>query len=406
MKETTMKFNTCILFVLVGVTLIHAGPARKAIEKKSLAEDTKIETTKENLKIEENDEQKGRTKKAAFCLQIDPASSQIALSDNLVQNIPLTVQAQSVPQPFQALNFIQPAPQNLPQASIVVPQQMVQPTFQSLPQVVLPQPMIQPIHTVQIVQPSSQPCSTSQSTQQAEVPQTVPKPEPTPSPEIEVETVTEKSKPMRIEKYPQPLPIPQETYTVLPYAPTYQEQLMFISEPEHATYVQVPYTHLHGPLTECTCQNIEPMAMNMISMPIMPYTSTFQHRSSLMMPHIHRSDVKIAPQGKTRTVINMNVPSYDHNHHPHGELNLRGLHHMHPEISLVRKHNLLGSPVASETHDLLQINKTAREADSSHLSPEKEAEIKQEEAKAMLIDGRRNARSNKEDTKKEEKQII
>lgn len=79
---------------------------------------------------------------------------------------------------------------------------------------------------------------------------------------------------------------------------------------------------------------------------------------------------------------------------------------MHPEISLVRKHNLLGSPLASETHDLLQINKTAREADSSHLSPEKEAETKQEEAKAMLIDGRRNARSNKEDTKKEEKQII
>ncbi|XP_033316313.1 titin-like isoform X2 [Bombus bifarius] len=354
MKETTMKFNTCLLFVLVGVTLIHAGPARKAIEKKSLAEDTKIETTKEDLKIEENDEEKGRTKKAAFCLQIDPTSPQIALSDNLVQNIPLTVQAQSVPQPFQALNFIQPAPQNLPQT---------------------------------------------------EVPQTVPKPEPTPSPEIEVETVTEKSKPMRIEKYPQPLPVPQETFTVVPYVPTYQEQLMFISEPEHATYVQVPYTHLHGPLTECTCQNIEPMAMNMMPMPIMPYTSTFQHRSSLMMPHIHGSDVKTAPQGKTRTVINM-VPPYGYDHHLHGALNFRGIHHMHPETSLARKHNLLGSPVASETHDLLQINKTPREADSSHLSPEKEAETKQEEGKAMLIDGRRNARSSKEDTKKQEKQII
>lgn len=101
----------------------------------------------------------------------------------------------------------------------------------------------------------------------------------------------------------------------------------------------------------------------------------------------------------------MNIPSYSHR--PHYHPTLRGMHYSHPETSLRNKYNLLGSPIIHpEAHDLAQTNKSPRETDSSQLSPEKEAETKQVEDKATLIDGRRNARSNKEEIKEQEKQII
>lgn len=288
-KKETMNFNACFLLLLVSITLMHAGPTHKTIEKKSLAEDTKVETIKEDLKIEETGEQKDRSKKAAVCLQIDPASPQVALNENFVQNIPLMVQAQLVPQQVQTLNFVQPIPQSLPQASIVVPQQIIQPASQPLSQanIVLPQQMLQPIHNVQIVQPSSEPHSANQIVQPPEELETDPEPESTPSPKTEIESVTNH---MNIEKPSQPLPVRQEALTMVPVVPRYQE-LMFISEPEHATFVQVPSisacNHFHNPLTKCTCQNIEPMTMNI--MPFMSYASPYDTKSSLMMPHVYTS---------------------------------------------------------------------------------------------------------------------
>lgn len=301
-----MKFNACFLLVWASVTLIHAGPTHKTIEKKSLAEDTKVEAIKEDLKIEETGEQKDRSKKATVCLQIDPASPQVALNENFVQNVPFMVQAQLVPQQVQTLNFVQPVPQSLPQASIVVPQQMIQSASQPLSQanIVLPQQMLQPIQNVQIVQPSFEPHSANQIVQPPEDLETVPQPEPTPSPKTEIESVTNTPNHVNIEKPSQPLSAPQEALTVLP---RYQE-LMFISEPEHATFVQIPSisscNHFHNPLTKCTCQNIEPVAMNMmpfvshpspydarspLMMPFVSHPSPYDARSSLMMPHIHTS---------------------------------------------------------------------------------------------------------------------
>ncbi|KOX72037.1 hypothetical protein WN51_03185 [Melipona quadrifasciata] len=413
-KKGTMKFNACFLLLWASITLTHAGPTHKTIEKKSLAEDTKVETIKEDLKIEEIGEQKDRSKKAAVCLQINPASPQVALNENFVQNVPLMMQVpQLVPQHVQTLNFVQPAPQSLPQASIVVPQQIIQ-ASQPLSQanIVLPQQMLQPIHNVQIVQPSSEPHSANQIVQPPEELETDPQPEPTSSPKTEIESVTKTPNHVNTEKFSKLLPARQEALTVVPVVPRYQE-LMFISE--HATFVQVPSisacNHFHNQLTKCSCRNIEPVAINM--MPFMSYSSPYDARSSLMMPHVHTSDAKdyktnqVVPglQEKPRSLISMNIPHYGHR--PHYHPTLRGMHYLHPETSLRNKYNLLSSPaLIPEVHDLTQTNKSPRETDSSQLSLEKEGETKQAEGKATLIDGRRNARSNKEEIKEQEKQII
>ena len=51
----------------------------------------------------------------------------------------------------------------------------------------------------------------------------------------------------------------------------------------------------------------------------------------------------------------------------------------------------------------MQSNKTPRQIESNQLLPENTVETKQDDGRAMLIDGRRNARSNKEKTKEIEK---
>lgn len=269
-----MKLNLCFLFLLLGATLIQAIPISKATEKKSLTEDSKVKITKENLKVEEIGEEKDRSKKAAFCLQIEPSSSQasqIGLNENQlpIQNIPLTVQTQFVPQQVQTLNLVQPTLQSLSEANnIVFPQQ------------------IQPLRTLQIVQPSVPIQSTLQADNlQADI-KSVSKPEQTSTIDTE-QHATEQLKSMRIKKHPQPLLAPQEALSVLPVVPTYQD-LMLISdnEPKQTTFVQVPTiscnNYLHRTLAECTCQKMEPMAMNML--PIVPYSPTYV-RSSLVMPH-------------------------------------------------------------------------------------------------------------------------
>ncbi|XP_017754462.1 PREDICTED: uncharacterized protein LOC108546740 [Eufriesea mexicana] len=391
--KTTMKLNTCFLFLLLGATLIQAIPVSKTIEKKSLAEDSKVKITKENLKAEEIGEEKDRSKKAAFCLQIEPGSSQvpqIGLSENQlpIQNIPLTMQTQFVPQQVQTLNLVQPTFQSLPQADIVFPRQ------------------IQPIHTLQIVQPSA-PIQSSPQTDNVQTDiKSIAKPEPTSTIESE-QHATEHSKPMHIKKHPQPLPVPQEALTVLPVVPTYQDHLMLISdnEPKQTTFVQVPTiscnNYLHRTLAECTCQKMEPVAMNMV--PIVPYSSTYA-RSSLVMPHTVANQIKVGPQGRTKTYINVNVPPYVHNpHHLHQQTVFRETNFMLPENSLRNKH-ILGNSVTSEVNDLIQTKKMPREADSNQLSLKKEGESREKD-KTMLLDGRRNTRSNKEETKEQKQQL-
>ncbi|CAL7942401.1 unnamed protein product [Xylocopa violacea] len=466
-----MKFNACFLFLLLSVTLIRANPALKTTEKKSLTEESKAEATKENLKIEETGEDKDRSKKAALCLQIEPISpqtAQIALNEHQLglQNIPLAVQTQSIPQQVQSLSVVQPVASSLSQANIVVPQQMIQHFPQSLSQanIVLPQQIVNPVHTLRIVQPAIQPCAQSapsvniiQSTPQNKVSQTAqkPKPKPTATHIKETEPVKELSKPMRIEKQPLPLPAPQETLSVMPVVPTFQqEQMMLIPETEEATFIQIP-SHpicsnpLHGLMTECTCQKMDSSALNM--MPVASYPATY---ASMTVPHMVASQVKLGPQARTKTYVNVNIPhshSYQQPYTPqqpvyHQNTYMEGLNSaMNPygmndmvdnsyasktslpsltinafphsyraansipqsefsENSLRNKQEVQASPMSSEIREFLTSNKVPRETDPDQLSPEK-TQIKQDEGRAMLIDGRRNARSNKEEAKVQKKQM-
>lgn len=438
-----MKLNACFLIVLLGIGLAQAGPAPKNIEKKSLAEDSEAETVKEDLQIDEADDDKDRSKKAALCLQIEPENR---------YTVPLTMQAQAIPQQLQTLSMIQP------QASIMVPQQIVQPIPQPLSQanIVLPQQVVQPIHTVRIVQPASPPCAQSAPIQSP--PEVTPKPDPKPAPTPDAEPipVTERPEPMRIVERPlYQLPEPQESLAVMPIVPAYHEHLMMIPEPEPSMYVQVPAVSsctnpLHGLVNECTCQKVEPMAM----MPVPSYSFTYA-KSPVMMPQAH---TKVGPHGRTKTYVNVNAAlpyhTVGHQHiHPHthkqtihqnmyvqemdsGMVNpyparqlvdssyegagvtinafphtFKGAHPVQhatyplPAGSLRNKENILRKPMSPETHSLMSSNKMPRETDSNQLSPEAMTESKQEEGKAMLIDGRRNARSNKEEAKVAKKQL-
>lgn len=300
MQLPTMHLNVCFLCLFLCVALIEAGPAPKTIEKKSLTEDVKSESKKTDLKIEETGEDKDRSKKSTFCVQIGSEASQpaqVSWKENqmAVQKIPMALHTQS--QPIQTLNVLQPVAQTLSQASVMVPQQMVQ-----------------PIHTLQIVQSPPQPCAQSapavniiQSVPQTNVIKSIQKPKPKPKPTAtETKPVSEEQKPMRIEQIPQPLPEPQETLTVLPVAPTCHEHLITVpsnpmmlvpelEQPQMAAFVQVPSmlpctNPLHGFLNPCSCQQnlamfsesgIEPMAMKML--PI-TYSSTFA-RPPLIMPY-------------------------------------------------------------------------------------------------------------------------
>ncbi|XP_017791102.1 PREDICTED: uncharacterized protein LOC108573225 [Habropoda laboriosa] len=433
-----MHLNVSFLFLLLGITLIQAGPAAKIIEKKSLAETVEAEAKQENLNIEESGEEKDRTKKAALYFQIQPNCQQ-PVKENLVtvQNIPLRIQAQSVPPQIHTLNVLQPIVQTLPQPSIIIPQQPI-------PNLHIAQHPAQPSSAVNVIQSSSN----TNVIHGIEKQQPQPKPKPTPAPVTETVPVTEKPKPMRIEQQAQPLPKPQETLALLPMAPTYEEHLMFIPEqPQFVPLMEVPATTpctnpLHNYLTSCTCSNVRPLAMNMV--PVMPYPSAYA-RSSMMMPHMVAEKIRVEPQGRTNTHIDLNIPNHRH-HHPH--------HHSHdsyqnmyvygsdsgagqygtkqlmentyaskgvsintfpafravspfvqqptlslPESTLRNKENTMHSPVASEASNLIQTNKSPRETNTNQLSPEKMLEIKQEQSQAMLIDGRRNVRSNKEKSK-------
>lgn len=154
--------------------------------------------------------------------------------------------------------------------------------------------------------------------------------------------------------------------------------------------------------------------------------------------------IKVGPQERTKTYINVNVPPYIHHPHhlqqqtlyqqmymqgldstnnPYGTKELinnsyatkgfttntfpqtfRETNFMLPENSLTNKHNILGNSVTSEVDDLIQTNKMPRETDSNQLSPEKEGESR-EKGKAMLLDGRRNTRSNKEESTEQKQQL-
>ncbi|XP_076757287.1 uncharacterized protein LOC143427240 [Xylocopa sonorina] len=327
-----MEFNACFLFLLLSATLIQANPALKTTEKKSLTEESKADASKENLKIEETGEDKDRSKKAALCLQIDPIPSQTVqttFSEHQLglQNIPLVMQAQSVPQQLQSLSIVQPVAPSLSQANIVVPQQMIQPCPQA--NMVLPQQVVNPVQTLQIVQPPTQLYGQSassvniiQSTPQNKGFQIAQKPKPKPKPTAhnveETESVKELPKPMRMEKQPMPLPAPQESLSMMPIVPTYQqEQMMLIPETEQATFIQIP-SHpisgcsnpLHGLMTECTCQKMDSSALNM--MPVASYPATY---ASMTMPHMVANQVKLGPQARTKTYVNVNIP-HSHTYQP------------------------------------------------------------------------------------------
>lgn len=453
-----MHINACFAVLLLAIALAQAGPAPKTIEKKSLAEDTKLETRKADLKIEEAGEEKDRAKKSAttFCVQIKPGSAE-------------AIQVQSVPQQIQAMNLVQPVAQvaQVPQANILVPQ-----------------PVLPAFNTLQIVQPATAPCMQSapavniiQSIPQSNIIQHIPKPKPKPmptsAPAVEIETTTEAPKPDRIELAPEPLPKPQETLTVLPYAPACQDQLITIpssslvlmTEPERAqlaTIIQVPSScnnPLHGFISPCSCQSnvavlnepsVESMSMKML--PAMSYSSPYA-RSAAMTRYPASMGQRVitqqrpAPQARTHTHIDVQVPGFGyysghHGHHGHykaypnmyinaagsapvqsptpsveGSNSPKGVTiNAYPQnigaiTSMVQTayrssdntlrsgENASNNPVASGATYLQQANKAPREIDPKQLAPEKVEEIEAEKGQAFLVDGRRNARSNKEEAK-------
>ena len=478
-----MHINACFAILLLAIALAQAGPAPKTVEKKSLAEDTKLETRKADLKIEEAGEEKDRAKKSAttFCVQIKPGSTeaiQVPCKDNqaVAQRMPFTIQSQSVPQQIQAMNFVQPVAQvaQVPQANILVPQ-----------------PLLPAFNTLQIVQPATPPCMQSapavniiQSIPQSNIVQHIPKPKPKPmptsAPAVEVETITKAPKPDRIEQAPEPLPEPQETLTVLPYAPACQDQLITIpssslvlmTEPELAqlaTIIQVPSScnnPLHGVISPCSCQSnlavlnepsVESMSMNML--PAMSYSSPYA-RSAAMTRYPASIGQRVltqqrpAPQARHHTHIDVQVPGFGyysghHGHHGHYKvypnmyINAAGSAGSAPVQSPIQSpipsvegsnspkgvtinaypqnigaitsmvqtayrssdntlrsgENASNNPVASGATYLQQTNKAPREIDPKQLAPEKVEEIEAEKGQAFLVDGRRNARSNKEEAK-------
>ena len=470
-----MHINACFALLLLAIALAQAGPAPKTIEKKSLAEDTKLETTKADLKIEEAGEDKDRAKKSAttFCVQIKPGSTQptqvpCPCNQAVAQRMPVTVQSQSVPQQIQAMNLVQPVAQvaQVPQANILVPQ-----------------PVLPPFNTLQIVQSAAPPCvqsapavniiqSIPQSNIVQHIPKPKPKPKPTSAPAVEIETITEAPQPERIQQVPQALPEPQETLTVMPYAPACHDHLITIpssplmlmteSEPAQlATIIQMPSVAscnnpLHGVISPCSCQSnmavlnepsVESMSMKML--PVMSYSSPYA-RSPLVTPYMSNmvqrviSQQRAGPQGRTSTHINVRIPGHKHHHGHHGhhkvyhttyvnEADTDSVEPLTPRLddsnsrngviinaypqsiggitsmvqtayrssdnTLRNGENASNNPVASGVNYLQQTNKTPREIDSNQLAPEKVEEIETEKGQALLIDGRRNARSNKEEAK-------
>ncbi|XP_033337931.2 uncharacterized protein LOC117227094 [Megalopta genalis] len=331
-----MRFTVCFSILVLGVALTQAGPTVKATEKKSLTEDSNLGSEKEVLKIDDPGSDKDRAKKSAsFCVEIKPGSShpnQVPCKSNqaVVQKSTFDVQSESAAQPVQTYSFVQPSyvqSYSVPQASITLPQQFVQP-YQSL-QVVQSssQPYAEPTPSVNII-PSVP--------QTNVVPQTSvekPKAKPTPAPSVETK---ERPKLMRIEQAPEALPVPQETLTVLPVAPAYHEHLyaipstsmMIHTEPEQmqvASLLQVPSVSpcgnpLHGILSPCPCQNnmailsesaVEPMAIKVLS--AMPYSTQFA-RSPVVMPYDSKMHIvpndhmgKARAQGRTHVHSHINV---------------------------------------------------------------------------------------------------
>lgn len=229
-----MQLRACFLLCLLGVALVQAGPTPKSIEKKTLSEDAKVPSKEEALKIDETGEDKGRSKKAAVCLQLDSGYSQQGQ---------MAVQAHAVPQQVQTLSFVQPMAHALPQVGIGCQQQMVQPmqTLQLVPSQPCPSTSLNIIHT-------SAPSSEGHRQ---------------PSPPADPEPVTEPPKPMRLEEPTRNLPVPQDNIAVMPAAPRY-EQVIMVPQQEPVSYVPMPHVPhctnpLHGRITECTCQKVEPV---------------------------------------------------------------------------------------------------------------------------------------------------
>ncbi|XP_043256256.1 uncharacterized protein LOC122399555 [Colletes gigas] len=451
-----MRLSACFAILVVAVALSQAGPVPKITEKKSLVEDVKQESTKTDLKIEENGEDKDRAKKSAgtFCVQINPGSTQptqVSCQGNQAAVQTLAIQAEPVSQQIQTLGMLQPYVHVVPQTGIV-----------------MPQPLVPSINTLQIVQPAAQPCAQSipsvniiQSDQS--IPKPKPKPKPTSTSMVDIKTTTKR--PLRIEKLPQSLPEPQETLAMLPIAPACHDHIITIpSNPvvvvpqfdqnQLASIVQVPSVSssdnpLHNILNPCTCQknvavlnepSVEPMAMQMV--PVMSYSSSLA-KSPMMMPynfnmprtqplqvetsasvagmtprhHHHRQN----PSSFQQIVVNGN-PETPYNPYPgrgfadmsYGSrglminvspenYNTANTMIQHGQMSLRNHENAMNDPVAYDTNGLAQSNKTPRDTKATKQAPEKTVETKQQ-GKASLIDGRRSTTNNKEEAKQQEHQ--
>ncbi|XP_076233434.1 uncharacterized protein LOC143178578 [Calliopsis andreniformis] len=332
-----MKIKNCFAVILLVIALTQANPTPKTIEKKLLTDD-----------IKETNENKDRVKKSAatFCVHIKPESSKptlISCKENqaVVQKDPLILHAQTAPQQVQTLNVVQSISQ-VPQASIVVPQ-----------------PVIQPFQTLQIVQPTPQPCAQAspsinmiQSIPQSNInqlnskPQPQPKPKPTLPPVVEVKPSIDAPKPERFEQAmefaPQPLLQPQETLSVLSATPTYREHIIAtpcnplgldaeLGPAQFAPVVQIPSTFcgnpLHGIISPCTCQNnvaflSEPSMETMKILPVTSYSSSFPI-SSLIIPQDTKmtsyitQQEKAGLQSRTSTHVHVKIPAPPGNHPIH-----------------------------------------------------------------------------------------
>lgn len=159
-----------------------------------------------------------------------------------------------------------------------------------------------------------------------------------------------------------------------------------------------------------------------------------------LMSCVFYSQQRAGPQGRTSTHIDVRMPGYKHHHghrshhkvyqntyinaadtvpaqhvatrvddSPQGVIinaypqSIGGVTSMvqtayrSSDNTLRNGENASNNPVASGVNYLQQTNKAPRETDSNQLAPEKLEEIETEKDQAFLIDGRRNARSNKEE---------
>ncbi|XP_076652858.1 uncharacterized protein LOC143359080 [Halictus rubicundus] len=428
-----MRLSVCFSIVVLAVALAKASPAAKAVEKKSLVEDAKLESKKEDLQIEDTGSDKDRAKKSAtFCVEIKPGSVQpVQVPCKGSQQV---VQSESlVAQPVQSYNVVRPSyvqpsyvqssyVQSMPQASIVLPQQMAAPyqTFQLVQS--SPQPCAQPVPSVNIVPSVPQTENVPQAS--VEAPNSKPDPE---------EALKDQLKPERIEEASEPLPVPQENLAYLPVAPSYHEHLFALPSSSMMMYPELEQIRMASVfqdsptvlpsniLTRCPCQNnmaafsegaVEPMA-------VLPYSSEVAGPPT-MMPHNARVHIVthehgMGPmQGKyrhahghTHAHINMNAGVPQSFAVPANQYSTKSLvdssfgsgisintypttYRMTSPIfasTLRNAENANNSPLAFEINDLMQSNKKPREIDSS---------AKMEEVKQQADD---NKKSIEEETK-------